>query len=320
MTTLGIVGLGLIGGSVALAARDAGHAVTAWDADAGTREQATQRGLPVSADLSDAELIVLAVPMADLTHGLAKTLRAVQMSGTATITDVGSLKRPVAEAMRTVGLAERFVGGHPMAGTEQQGFGAANPALFAGKRWALCLDSIDAGNTDLARWWQVASVATSLGAQVVPLLPAEHDDAMAIVSGVPHLLALALAAAAHESGTLVRTLAAGSFADLTRVAASSPALLRAVTEQNEPAVRAALRRLQDLLDRPWAALIESGQEARKALVISAEGVPLPIRRAVVTDAQELLALGRSGAVIEGVDPANAMVLIRDPVPATARRA
>lgn len=320
MTTIGVVGLGLIGGSVALAARRAGHAVTAWDADEGTREQAAQRGLTVSPDLSDAELVVLAVPMADLTDGLAPTLAAVGISDTATITDVGSLKLPVTAAMRSTGVAERFVGGHPMTGTEQQGFGSAQPDLFAGKRWALCLDSIEGGHTDLARWWHVASVAISLGAQVVPLPPAEHDDVMAIVSGVPHVLALALAAAARESGSLAETLAAGSFADLTRVAASSPALLRAVTEQNEPAVRAALRRLQDLLDRPWAALIESGHEARKALVASAEGDPLPSRRVFVADAQDLLALGRSGAVIEGVDPVNAMVLIRDPVPATARRA
>lgn len=333
MTAIGIVGLGLIGGSVALAARDGGHTVTAWDVAKGARAGAMRRGLRVQGDLSGAELVVLAVPMADLTDGLAATLAAVQISDTATITDVGSLKEPVVYAMRSAGLARRFVGGHPLAGTEEHGFGAANPALFAGKRWALCLDDDrsghDAGDdradhdtgggrdtngadTDLARWLRVAEFATSLGAQVIPVLPSEHDEAMAMVSGLPHLLALALAASARESGPLVAALAAGSFADLIRVAGSDPALLHALTEQNEPAVRAALRQLQDRLSRPWSELIATGHAARKSLLGSTESDRRAGRQAAAADPQELLALGRSGAVIEAVDPSTATVWHRTP--------
>lgn len=310
MTRIGIIGLGLIGGSLALAARRAGHDVTAWDADAATREEAARGGVAVLADLSGAELIVLAVPMPDLTDALASTLAAVGISDSATITDVGSLKQPVVDAMRAAGVAERYVPGHPMAGTEHSGFGAASPDLFVGRRWALCLDS---DHTDVARWLQVAAVITSLGAHVLPLLPSEHDSAMAMVSGLPHLLALALASSARDSGALVWALAAGSFADLTRVAASSPALLRAVTEQNEPAVRAALRRLEDQLDQPWGDLIKNGHEARKSLVSGGEGDRPAVEKAAAAGTQELLALGRTGTVIVAVDPATSKVWHRSPV-------
>lgn len=312
MTTIGVVGLGLIGGSVAFAARRAGHAVLAWDADEGTREQAAQQGLTVLADLADAELIVLAVPMPDLTDGLAATLAAVDTSETATITDVGSLKLPVADAMRTTGLAERFVGGHPMAGTERRGLGAASADLFAGKRWALCLDG-GAGEHGLTRWLQVAAVISDLGADVVAMTPPEHDSAMATVSGLPHLLALGLSAAAVEAGPLLATLAAGSFADLTRVAASNPGLLHAIISENEAALRFALRNLMDQLDRPWPDLIRDGRTAKDRLRRGASaGTPSEEPPVIVSNPRELLELGRIGAVIEAVNPSTGAVRYRLP--------
>jgi len=314
MTTIGILGLGLIGGSFALTAERVGHQVVAWDADGVTREEAGTRGLTVSPDLSAAELIVLAVPMPALTERLATTLAEVDVSSDATITDVGSLKQPVAAAMHAAGLAERYVGGHPMAGTERSGFQAASPDLFTGASWALCLDPDDPVPVD--RWLRAAAVVTDLGAGVVPITPVEHDEAMAMVSGLPHLLALALSAAAESSAPVVRSLTAGSFADLTRVAGSGPALLHAVTRQNAPAVRAALRLVLDQLDRPWEDLIRSGHEARQSWPSggSAGKRPSPEPQSAVPNAQQLLELGRAGTVIEAVDLAAGLIGLRRMTP------
>jgi prephenate dehydrogenase len=321
MTTIGTVGLGLIGGSIALAAARAGHPVVAWDPDPETCEQARQLGLTITEDFSDAELIVLASPMPALTEGLTATLASVRVSDTALITDVGSVKQPVAEAMRSAGLAQRYIGGHPMAGSERTGFTAATPDLFTGARWVLCLhDDNSDGNADDAdevrRWLHVAALITDLGAGVVPMSAAEHDAATALVSGVPHLLALALARAAEVSGPAIQTLAAGSFTDLTRVASSSPTLLHAVTEGNAPALRSALRLVLNQLDQPWPDLIEHGHAARhRALDRSGGGQPPGgCETVTVSGARGLLELGRAGAVIETVDPIAGVVGYRRPAP------
>ena len=308
MTTIGVLGLGLIGGSVALAAQRAGYAVLGWDTDRATRDAAAEAGLGVTEDFSTASLVVLAIPLPDLTGRLSDTLGDLHLAADATITDVGSVKVPVAAAMRSAGLAERYVGGHPMAGTERSGFRAADPTLFTGARWALCVTD---GETEMARWLGVAALATHLGGQVLAVTPAEHDAAMGVVSGLPHLLALALAASAVRSGPLVPELAAGSFADLTRVAGSHPTLLRAVTEDNEPAVRAALRQVLAQIDRPWADLVEAGHAARAQLTGPGDARPA-ITEATVTGAQDLLELGWSGAVIEAVDPDAGKVWHRGP--------
>ncbi len=301
MTTVGIVGLGLIGGSVALAARRAGHSVLTWDADATTRLQAAQAGLSVSVDLSDADVIVFAVPIPVLTDGLPALLASVRLSDAAMITDVGSVKGSVAAAMRAAGLSKRYIGGHPMAGTQRHGFPAATADLFVGARWALCLEK-DAVGSDLGRWLRIAGLITDLGAGVLALTAAEHDTAVALISGVPHLLALALSQAANTSGALVAALAAGSFADLTRVAGSNRVLLDAVTQQNASAVRKALRLVLEQLDRPWSDLIEAEQAARESLRGRAGSGQLPGRmQLTLSGAEQLLDLGRAGVVIESVD-------------------
>lgn len=312
MNRIGVVGLGLIGGSFAFSARDAGHLVMGWDSDAATRTQAAASGLSITADLSGVDLVVLAVPMRALTDGLPSTLDSVQISDTATLTDVGSLKQSVGKAVRAAGLAERYIGGHPMAGTEHNGFSAADAELFRGATWALCLDDDD-NRGRIERWLKVADVITDLGAGVIPMTPGEHDDAMAMVSGLPHLLALALSALAAGSGPLIPALAAGSFADVTRVAGSDPALLAAITQQNEPAVRAALQHLFQQLDRPWADLIADGHAARESLGDRREAaVSAGLSHVPASSGQELLRLGQAGLVIQAVDVDNALVSHRRP--------
>src|SRR5436305_382876 len=154
-------------------------------------------------------VVVLAVPL----PAMASALDDLAVASDATITDLGSVKTSVlAELGARYG--GRFVGGHPMCGTERSGHEATDPRLFAGARWAVCLEP----DTDLARWLRVAEVALQAGAEVVPVTAAEHDDAVAAISHVPHLLAAALAAQAGEAGPLALNLAASSFRDGTRVA------------------------------------------------------------------------------------------------------
>lgn len=302
MTTIGVLGLGLIGGSVGLAAQRAGHEVLGWDADPATREEAAGAGLSLTYDFSAVDLVVLAVPVPSLTGGLTDTLAGVHLPPAATITDVGSLKVPVAAAITEAGLSSRYVGGHPMAGTERSGFTAATPDLFRRARWALCLDGDE---SDLARWLEVAAVITDLGAGAIAMTPTDHDAAMATVSGLPHLLALALSAAALDAGPLPAALTAGSFADLTRVAASDPALLRALIQDNGAALRMSLRRLLDQLDRPWPELITVGGAAKEEMNQSASAEASPERhQVVVSSARDLLELGRVGAVVESVAAAS----------------
>lgn len=307
---IGVIGLGLIGASFALATQRNRSTVLCWDNDPGVREQAAGQGLSLTSDFAEVDLIVLAVPLPGLSAGLTDTLGGVELPEAATITDVGSLKQPVLEAMQAAGLSQRYVGGHPMAGTEKRGFAAANPDLFNGARWALCLT---ADESDVARWLEVAAAVTAVGAGVVAMGPAEHDRAMATVSGLPHLLALALSASAASAGPLLATLTAGSFADLTRVAASDVQLLHAVIDDNETALRMALQRLLDQLDRPWPDLIRAGSRAKAALSQgglagpeSAEG------HAVVSSATELLELGRVGAAIVAADPVTGALRYRLP--------
>jgi prephenate dehydrogenase len=187
-----------------------------------------------------------------------------------------------------------------MAGTEQAGFRAAIAELFTDARWVLCPP--EAGG--LERWLDVAALAISLGANIFPLSAGEHDRAMGLISGLPHLLALGLeAAVAHGPGYLP-ALTAGSFADLTRVAGSAPHLLRAVTESNKESVRVALHQLLDQLGGSWDALIDEGHRAHlsRAAAVGA-GFPDATKpdTVAVPGAAELLAMGRSGRYVISLD-------------------
>ncbi|MDG4768594.1 prephenate dehydrogenase/arogenate dehydrogenase family protein [Solwaraspora sp. WMMD406] len=260
-----VIGLGLIGGSVLRAFAVAGHRVFGYDADPATRATARTAAaqapaaarwqvVPTVRDaVAAAELVVVAVPLPAVGQVLDE-VAAVGYSGL--VTDVTSVKGPVRQLVerhlhRRHDRLASFVGGHPMAGRETSGFTAADPDLFAGCAWVLCLDPSVTSVTD---WLAVAAAVTALGARVVPATADEHDRAVAAISHVPHLLAAALAATAATS-PLAWSLAAGSFRDGTRVAASRPELVAAMCGGNAPAVRlalddvlAALAQARDALD------------------------------------------------------------------------
>lgn len=297
-----VVGLGLIGGSVLRALpRAPGHTVRGYDTDPATRDAARREpGCHVPDDLGaavdGADLVVLAVPLPAL-GGVLDRLHGYP----GLVTDATSVKVPVRDAVRRRLPGARFVGGHPMAGRERAGYAAGDPDLFRDAPWALCLEP----DTDLADWLAVARLATGIGARVVPTDAGRHDDAVARISHVPHLVAAAVAAAG--GAPLPATLAAGSFRDGTRVAGAPTALSAAICGGNAGPVAAALdevladltaaRALLDTTDpidalRTW---FDRGHRVRHAWPpVPGEPVTLPAHR------DDLLALGAAGGWLTSV--------------------
>ncbi len=253
-----VIGMGLIGGSLMRALAAAGHRVLGYDADPATRAMATTVAAQepesdrweVTASVAEAvlgaDLVVVATPLT----ATAAVLDQVAATGYhRLITDVVSVKLPVRDLVaRHLPPRARFVGGHPMAGKETAGFAASDPELFDGCAWVLCLDE----ETRLDDWLVMARLVTDLGARAVPTTADDHDRVVAAVSHVPHLLAAALAGAAGDP--LAGTLAAGSFRDGTRVAASPPELIAAMCGGNAEPVLDALDAVMAQLDDARAAL------------------------------------------------------------------
>ncbi|MCG5469047.1 prephenate dehydrogenase/arogenate dehydrogenase family protein [Micromonospora sp. LAH09] len=214
-----VIGTGLIGGSVLLRLAEAGVDVVGWDPDPVTRERAQHRGVVSPATIEQAvagrDVVFLCGPLPTLARTLA--LVAELTAPGCVLTDVGSTKVEVAEAAHRLGLAARFVPGHPMAGAESAGLTAASPTLLAGAAWVLCPGPGTA--TDAFRWL-TGLLVELFEARVVPMSASAHDSVAALASHVPHLLAGALAGATQRAPLrdAVLTLAAGSFSDGTRVA------------------------------------------------------------------------------------------------------
>ncbi|WP_067857742.1 prephenate dehydrogenase [Nocardia shimofusensis] len=232
-----VLGTGLIGGSVLRAAHGAGYEAFAYNRSEAGARAARADGFDVVADLpavlrrvaeNDA-LVVLAVPMPAVDHMLSMV--ATYAPG-CLLTDVVSVKTPVAHAVSKHGLAGRYVGGHPMAGTAESGWAATDPELFRDAVWAVGVDE----GTEAVAWTRVVRLALACGSVVVPVVAADHDRAVARISHLPHVLAEALAAAGAAGGPLALGLAAGSFRDGTRVAGTAPDLVRAICEPNAGAL------------------------------------------------------------------------------------
>jgi prephenate dehydrogenase len=300
------VGLGLIGGSAALRLA-AAHDVVGWDTDPETRRLAERAGLRLAGSAAQAaagaDVAVLASPAA----AVPATLAVLAATDCRVVTDVGSVKAPVLAAARAAGLTDRYVGGHPMAGVERSGFAAADPELLAGAVWVLTLEE----DTDLDRWLTVAELVTAAGCRVLPASAAAHDEAQARVSGLPHLLATALAVAGGAGGPLAAALAAGSLRDGTRVAGSRPEFVAALCDGNRAALAGVLAEtLADLSDARAALagggtvqpLAAAGHAARRAWAEPAPTVRVTVDRATATLRPELLALGAAGGTLDAVTP------------------
>ncbi len=299
---LGVVGLGLMGGSLLRRLAADGVPAAGWDADPATRAAATDAGLAVAPSLAGlvagSGTVFVAVPLPAV-ESLFVDLAAAAVPGLV-VSDLTSVKQQVRALAGRHGFT--FVGGHPMAGTAESGFAAADAGLLTGCPWVLALDD----DTDLEGWLGVAAIVTSLGCRVVPCTSAGHDVAVARISHLPHLVAAVLVAGAARD-PLAQSLAAGSFRDATRVATTRPELTAAMCGGNAEAVDAELagftKRLdaaRDLLHDPdrlreWFAI---AQAVRQDWPSTAE-----VEAVLPADAglrRGLLALGRAGGHVTRV--------------------
>jgi prephenate dehydrogenase len=263
-----VLGLGLIGGSLLQAVKLTGLEVIGHDSDPNTATAAGAAGFaiaPTDADaVHGADLVILAMPLPNVGDAVRSVAKHLEPG--AVLTDVGTLKAPVLSIIRAEAPQVRFVGGHPLAGTEESGWPAADPMLFRDAPWALALEL----DTDIEAWLGLAGLVCDLGAKPLPTTADEQDAAVARVIGLPHVLAEALALTGLAGGSLGLSLAAGSYRTGSRVARTRPDLVATWCDGNPALVSA----LDDVIDRLTATrgalaangsvltLAEAGHQAR----------------------------------------------------------
>lgn len=246
-----IIGLGLIGSSIARAVRVHMPTVrlTGHDADPQVRAIADRLQLcddiadTAGAAVTDADLVILCVPVGAV--GAVAAEIAADLPADAIVTDVGSSKAGVAAALTAAIPPRQVVPAHPVAGTENSGPEAGFPSLFHG-RWCI-LTPLDGGDpiaaARLAAFWE------ALGAQVETMTPEHHDLVLAVTSHLPHLIAYTIVGTASDLETVTRSevikYSAGGFRDFTRIAASDPTMWRDVFLANKEAVLEMLQRFSE---------------------------------------------------------------------------
>ncbi|MFR9754024.1 prephenate dehydrogenase [Nocardia sp. 004] len=306
-----VLGTGLIGGSLLRAAVTAGYVAWGYNRTPAGAHAARADGFDVTEDLPAAlrraeetdALIVIAVPMPAVDHMLSAI---ATFAPHCPLTDVVSVKAPVAAAMREHGLIDRYVGGHPMAGTSESGWTATDPGLFHDAVWAVGVDE----EVRAELWTRVVRLALACGSVVVPVVAAEHDRAVARISHLPHVLAEALALAGAAGGDLALGLAAGSFRDGTRVAGTAPDLVRAICEPNSGALLEVLDETLRVLDaareqlrteHSLTDLAEAGHTARLRYASARRWEITGIRPGEHDWLERLRAAGARGGVLTRLD-------------------
>jgi len=267
--TLSVVGLGLIGGSIALAVRERwpGVRIAGVDRKAvlahALGSGAIDRSADSAADVADADLIILAAPVRQNLKLLAEI--AQRLPSTTIVTDVGSTKQSIVNAAAALSCTGSFVGGHPIGGAEQGGFGFARPDLFRHRPWIFT----PGPSTPATVLERVFDFARGLGARPSSMDAAEHDRVMAFLSHLPQLAASALmdviGSSAGENGL---RLAGRGLVDTTRLASSPPDTWRDVCATNAEAVGEALDVLIDRLSDLRADL-QSGEAVTRVFTEAA---------------------------------------------------
>jgi prephenate dehydrogenase len=258
-----VVGLGLIGGSIALAGVAKG-----WDRDASTRARARERGIDARESLEEAlagvSLVFLAVPTREVV-AMLPSVAALAERG-AVLTDAASRKRPVLDAAQELPAGTRFVGGHPLAGSERKGIDAASSALFRGRPWVLVpSDLVDADAVG-----RVSAAVLSFGARPMEMRADRHDELMTRITSLPLAVAAALVRTAgpSDSDDLAR-LAGPGLLDTTRLAGSPAELTEELTLGDPHALADAIERVQGDLLRISRSLRELDHEAVRAFFAEA---------------------------------------------------
>ncbi len=261
-----VIGAGLIGGSVGMALRANDWRVFVSDIDEATAELAVEIGAADEIGFDPgAEVTVIATPVGDIAAIARDAIERTQGA----VTDVGSTKFDICVEVNHA----RFIGGHPMAGSEQDGLSGSRASMFEGAMWVLTpTEAADESSFALVR-----SMVRSFGAETIALLPRTHDQMVAQVSHVPHLTAAALMcnadAMAIEHRALLR-LAAGGFRDMTRISAGRPSIWPDICVANKTAIVKGLDQLIDQLsevrqkvaDQDRAGILDLLTRARAARV------------------------------------------------------
>jgi prephenate dehydrogenase len=261
MANIVVIGLGLIGGSLARDLRRCGHHLIACGRDTAKLAPAVELGIvdAVADDwavaLAAADVVVLGVPVGSLRELYARI--RPHLPATAVVTDVGSTKGSVVRDVAAAcggRLPAQFVPGHPIAGTEQSGFAASVEGLFAGRTVVLT----PTADTDPAATARVAALWQEVGARVLELTPDRHDAALALTSHLPQMLACTLMEQFAEAGddALVQLIGSG-FRGMARLAGSDPVLWRDVALANRAQLSLALRRYMERLGE-LAAAVDAG--------------------------------------------------------------
>ena len=318
MTRVGVVGAGLIGGSICKSLRQAGlHSITVYSQSDSTQEEVRADGFSVVESLNDlvqsSDVVFVCVPLEaqmNVFRDVATAIASTARKGIV-VTDVSSVKGPQAreavELFTQVGAT--FVPGHPMAGTEFSGFRAATDKMFHAATWVLCPES--ASHHVVA---DVAELVLSMNARVSLLDINTHDAAVGSISHLPYVVAASLANVLPSSGTqeLALQLAAGSFRDGTRVAGSEPWLSASMVNFNRTEVLRLISLFQSELTKMTEALAAGKDKDVLEIFQNAHGVRRDYdkvksdvtRKEVVwnvTDAiQQALTECRSGALISNI--------------------
>lgn len=265
-----VVGVGLIGGSIGLALRARGWRVLGRDLVKANLDTALELGVidsiaaegPVSADVT-----FVATPVGSIGAEVERALRETE----GLVTDAGSVKSQLAPLMTN----PRYIGGHPMAGSELDGVAGARADLFEGRTWVLT----PTGETNDEAFARLRGIIVEFGAEVVSLPPERHDTMVAVVSHVPHLTAASLMgladARSDEHRGLLR-LAAGGFRDMTRIAAGQPGIWPDICSENQEAIIVELDRLVDGLGVVRSLIVNDDRDGLVELLSKARSARLAL--------------------------------------------
>ena len=256
---LTVVGLGLMGGSLALALQDHADLVTGVESSAAAREQALERGIvaQATADLregvADADVVVLATPVRSIIEMLEQRLGTYMRSNTLLL-DLGSTKQGIGRAMQELPIGILAVGGHPMTGREQSGVAASDGTMFRERPFVLCPNR----RTTPSALIRARSLVMALGAIPIEMEAERHDRVVAAISHLPYLLSTALVATVANEGKndeAVWELAAGGFRDMSRLAGSDVRMMGDILSTNTQAVATLLAMFRMQLAQIEAMLI-----------------------------------------------------------------
>jgi cyclohexadieny/prephenate dehydrogenase len=267
-TRIAVIGLGLMGGSIARALHARGVRLLGYDRDGTQLDAAVREGIvhePLDgelAGLATAEVVVLALPV-DATVTLLPCV-ASRLGDARLVMDLGSTKRSIVAAAEAAGIGSRYVGAHPLTGSHRSGWGASRASLFEDARIFLCpTPSTTVGTLELAE-----SLWRELRAGVEVIDAAEHDEQMAWRSHLPHLVSSTLALTLRDAGVRRSALGPGG-RDMTRLAGGSPTMWHPIVRDNAAAIAEALAAYEERLHALRMALVEGDAAAARHHIESA---------------------------------------------------